>query len=686
MKIFETYCGNAMLNNALMTIEALGNLNTVSEITPNFLLELFENKNITGLNKRLKSYTMLFSLNNPLVNPAKKKDDVGEKTYKNLLTSILKNYESTGSLTCEVSGLKFEKTFESFYEDEIKIQKGILKAKKLDSKEEKKQLTNLDNTDFSLNRTWFPLIGGLGSDAQALPQAKFPIQIHPICIAILQFLPLSALLYKGGVLLIDSSNFEFSKRYVFENCKTLEQRIELKKSNEAIENVKDFSKGNYLLKALEILEDKIFEDEYSDLNLWSFSNSGTGASCEIDRIPNSLFKKLNQLYNNPNTITELKGILNNHNASNSFITNLENNTEWWLLYPNMFKKVKYDGVSVNFLEAYFKVIESSQKIEHAKYLAHLINKYKSKSFEKYLDSTSAWDEKKYRIDLYSVLVEATKNGEWSVYHQLHILDNFNQLPVKNTYYGMHKLIHFYYQKNVFDIVLPELKNEESLAKTVLEWIINMILDDSKMDSIIKDFKGAKDIKDVQKLFFERFSELMFRAYNNPDLNLKAIVNLFFDEDLNISISGLNELLRLFFTQQKQKNPNANNISQIKELDIDVENRLEGIAQFAKDYQDYYYSKNENKETRLKPFKRFLKLVNDISFDNSKFLYWFSEAIDNTNNYLTTNNLKNSEEWTDDLLSNPQGDFTISFAKFAIKFSLLKQYEQSILEQNQIVIS
>ena len=679
MKIFETYTGNAMLNNALMTIEALAELNNVSEITPELLLELFQNKNLPELNKRLKSYTMLFSLNNPLVNPAKKKDDVGEITYKNLLTSILKNCEFEGSLTCEISGLKFEKPFESFYEDEIKSQKEILKEKKIDAEEEKKQLSNLDNTDFSLNRTWFPLIGGLGSDAQALPQAKFSIQIHPICIVILQFLPLSALLYKGGILLIDSSNFEFSKRYVLENCKTLKERIETKKSNEPIENVKDFSKGNYILKALKIFEDKNFDDEYSDLNLWSFSNSGTGASCEIDRIPNSLFRKLNNLYNNPSISLELKDILNNNNLSNSFLTSLENDTEWWLLYPNVFKKVKYEGVSVNFLEAYFKAINSKQKIKYAKYLAYLINKYKSKYFEKYLNSTTAWDEKEYRIDLYAVLVEAAKGGEWNLHHHFKILDDANQLPVKNTFYDLHKLIHFYYQKKVFDSQIPELKNEESLAKTVVEWLIRMIQNDINNESIIRRLKNAQEYSSV------RYSGLMLRAYNDSNLNIETIINSLYDDHLNISVIGLNELLRLFFSQYELFNIQTNNRIQLHELEWTTKKWIIEINNFVKDYRAYYFDKYENKETGTKPLGKFLNLINDISLDNSEFLYWFKEAIENTNNYLITNNLKNSEEWSEGLLYNPDGEFAIPFAKFAIKFLLLKEFQPSISEQNQTVI-
>ena len=475
MSIFKNYTGNAMLNNALMTIEALGKLKSVDQITPNFLLDLYASQDLKEINKRLKSYTMLFSLNNPLVTPTKKQDNMGEKTYHRLLTSIMNNYENEGSKLCELSGLRFEKTFEAFYMDEIELQKKAVKLKKLDTKEEKKLISNLENTDFSLNRCWFPLIGGLGSDAQALPQAKFTIQIHPICIVIMQFLPLSSLLYKGGILLIDSSNFEFSRIFIDNNVKELQKRIELTKSTDSVENVKDFSKGSYLLKALEILENKELEEEYSDLNLWSFTNSGTGASCEIDRVPNVLMQKLIQLKRKSTIRKELIGILNRTESSFTFLSSLEGNIEWWLLYPNVFgsgkKAVPYDGVSVAFLEAYFKVIGSEQKIEYAKYLAYLIHKYKSKSFEKYLSKTDAWSEKEYRTDLYVVFAEATKNGEWDLARHLEILDNKEQVPVKNNYYNIHKITHYYYQKKVFNQQLPKLKSESTNVSVVCNWFI-----------------------------------------------------------------------------------------------------------------------------------------------------------------------------------------------------------------------
>ena len=100
MAIFRTYSGNAMLNNALMTLEALGNLNNVSEITEELLLQLYEKRKLLEINKRLKSYTMLFTKNGPLHNDKTN----GERIYDSLLKTILSSYENGGDKICEISG------------------------------------------------------------------------------------------------------------------------------------------------------------------------------------------------------------------------------------------------------------------------------------------------------------------------------------------------------------------------------------------------------------------------------------------------------------------------------------------------------------------------------------------------------------------------------------------------------
>jgi hypothetical protein len=664
MKIFETYTGNAMLNNALMTVEALGNLKNVSEITPGILLQLYNDKGLLKLNKRLKSYTMLFTKNGPLHNDKAN----GDKTYDALFRTIINNFENEGDRQCEISGLKFNSTFNIVFEK-------ALKSIDIPEKEIQKKDTNL-------SRTWFPLIGGLGSDAQALPQAKFTIQIHPICIAILQFLPLSSLLYKGGILLIDSSNFEFVRGFVAENQKELEKRIQTTKSTDSVENVRDFSKGSYLLKALKILEDKEeFEETYSDLNLWSFSNSGTGASCEIDRVPNDLIHKLINLKKiSPDVRKELENILNNNQSAYSFLKDLEDKAEWWLLYPNVFgsgkKESKYPGVSVPFLEAYFKETGNLKLTEYAKYLSYLIDKYKNKSFEKYLDKTDAWDNKQYpyRLDLYTVLVEATAKGEWSLDHQLQIIDDGLQLPVKNTFYNLHKLAHFYYQKKVFANQPPTLPNMLSNVKDVCKWMITLIQNDENNKRLIKDLTSVQNYTSVG------FAGLLLRFFELPGLDLLTITNALYDDNFFLARNGLNELLRIFFNQSQQEIFEISDLKLSHKLTLSEPTKkwFDDIEEFAKDYQAYYFDKYKSKGKTL-------RLIKDISLESSPFLYWFRDATEKTNDFLNIKDGNKSDKWSDALLYNPQGDFSISFSKFAIKFSLLKQYQYSFTQQNITLI-
>ncbi len=653
-----------------MTIEALGGMKNISEITPPLLLQLYEERGLLKLNKRLKNYTMLFTKNGPLYNDKNN----GDKIYDTLFKTIIETFENTGENICEISGLKFQTPFNKVYE--IALAKVGLSAKEI------------ANKDTTISRTWFPLIGGLGSDAQALPQAKFSIQIHPICIAILQFLPLSSLLYSGGVLLIDSSNFGFAKQFIFDNQKLLQKHIETTKSTEQIENVR-FTKGNYVLKAIEILEEKEeFEEEYSDLNLWSFSNSGTGASCEIDRVPNSLIRKLIELKNaSPSVGAELKSILMGGLSSN-FLKALEENKEWSFLYPDVSgtgkKRTEYEGVSQLFLEVYFEVTENVKHIEYAKYLAYLIDKYKTSSFDKYLIKTDAWKEKEYRIDLYAVLVEATKNGEWSLNHQLKILDNSDLVPIKNNYYNLHKLIHFYYQKKVFTKEIPTIDDATANTKEVCVWFISLIQNDENSAKIINSLINRQEYSSVS------YSELFERICKKQNVDIRVIAHVLYNEYLVQQKNGLNELLRLFFNQPEQPifpirmDFNLTSFSDDNSRSFDMQ-WYKQFDEFSADYQQYYFDKYQNRNTGAKPYNKYLTLIKGISFESSDFLYWFREALENVNVFLGRRDGLKTDKWTGDLLYNSYGEYSPSFTKLAIKLSLLKTIQQSIHTSQTITI-
>jgi hypothetical protein len=657
MKIFKTYTGNAMLNNALMTVEALAKLKDVTEVTPEALIQLYNQYQLKQLNKRLKSYTMLFTKNGPLHNDAKN----GLKVYDALMQKLLSNVESEGNRICEVSGLSFDTTFEEIFKKALK--KVGLSEKEIKSK------------DTSLNRSWFPLIGGLGSDAQALPQAKYTIQIHPVCIAIMQFLPLSALLYKGGVLLIDSSNFLFAREFVGSNVKELGKRIQSTPATESIENVKDFSKGNYLLKALSILEEKEYEDTYSDLNLWSFSNSGTGASCEIERIPSVLINKIKNLDRQVNVRNELRKIFSDNYTSSKFLEALENNSDWFLLYPQVFgsgkKKVEHPGYSPKFLEAYYQEIENHKSIEYAQYLAQLIKKYQSVSFSKILNKTDAYNDADYKTELYKVLIKATEDGMWDLFHHIDILDEKDRLPIKNTYYGLHKLIHYYYQNQLFSKQLPEVKTQQSHVFNACQWLIAFIQKDTKRERTIQDLKNSQQYTTVG------YNGILLRYAQLNSLPLEPLLASFYNDSFIFVKTGLNELLRIFFTQQEQPEYEIHSLLLPSDwvLPEDVRQWLKNMELFANDYQQYYFNKYENKYTGRKPFVKFLELIQDIPNDNNGFKKWLEEAISNTNKFLNDLSETKKEVWNiDQLLHSPEGAYAVTFARFVIRVFLFRQYQ------------
>lgn len=683
MRIFENYTGNAMLNNALMTIESLAHLSDVSEINPKVLQDLYESSDLSAINQRLKSYTMVFSLNNPLVNPAKKAGNAGERTYDRLMTAIMSSFENKGKSICEISGLRFEKTFEDFYKEVLEQQKQELRATISDPNELKKEIDKIDKTDTSLNRTWFPLIGGLGSDAQALPQAKYAVKIHPICIAILQFLPLSAVLYKGGVLLVDSSNFLLSKEMISTNVKAVRDKIQFHSADKSVENIRDFNKGSYLLRALAILSEKEqFDETYSDLNLWSFSNSGTGASCEIDRVPNQLIRKLQKLHRNAVISEELKSVLASDHMY-KFLESLEDGKEWYGLFRAVFgsgkKRVEYEGMSPEFLEAYFNAIQSSKSIQYAKYIAWLVQKYKNKKTEQLLLKTDGWNDPEFKIELFRILAEATKESNWSFANQIDILDNADNLPVRNSFWSLHRLIHFYSYKNIFLSDLPGASINDSRVSKAASLLIAIIQGSSDKNRLLKSLLSDSDYRKTS------FEAVIIDAAGEHELPLENMIETFYDDDFQFSKYGMVELLRLYFSQPNQEQLSVKIWDSILNHSALFEEWKNKITGFVDDYQQYYFNRYQNPVTQKPPMGKFSKVITTLIHPRENFTGLLRQAIYNTNQYFIDEKLATVDKWTiEDLLTNPLGESSPGMSRLAIKFIMkthIKDLQQQLLIQN-----
>ncbi|WP_157607709.1 hypothetical protein [Runella limosa] len=648
-KIFETYTGNSFLDNALYTLEGLGSCN-ITELNVEKLKKLFQDpykkghQSLMQLNKRLKNYTMLFTKNGPLHNDK----EFGERIYKTLMESIIDGFEDEGENICELSGMRFHKKFETYYAETL--QKIGYPADKIIGK------------DKTINRCWFPLIGGLGSDAQALPQARRAIQIHPIWVVVMQFLPLSAVIFKGGVLLVDSSNFEFAKLMVAKFVDEIKSRAESVSVSQQIENYKDYAKGNYILQALSILDDKEdYDDEYTDINLWSFSNSGTGASCEIDRVPNRLIRKLLAFKKDGYTSKRLGYILNNPKLTNSFLESLETNNDWWGLYIPIDKDKNL--IESKFLEKYYELIGKKINLDYAKYIAFLLNIYveKEKNFAKLIDSSlDAYKDDNYRVEIYKALIKATQEGKWSLEHHLQIIDNPDSFPIKNTFYSFHKLIHFYYWKKEFRNELPTLiQCQKTQVENACEWLIGLVQIDKNKEKTINWLKNQQYYAQVT------FVEILLRQAKT--VSMKSVLTYLYDENWNSIRIGLNELLRIFFNQPSQR-----------QITFGDENGIEEnpFTDFAEAYKKYYTEKYSNAKFRM--------LVKSIPNDNRKFKSWLGNTLQEREKYYNEYPQENIAVFElDELMSNPSGERRLNFARFAIKFSLLKLTELNEYQSNEI---
>ncbi len=642
--IFNNYTGSAFLNNALQTIEVLAELEEVSEITTDTLLKLYKEHKIWELFKRMKSYSMLFSRNGPLLNDK----DFGDKIFKGIIEYTLNNFETEGQYQCEISGLRFDTSFSKIYEKVLyQIKYPVKKIKRKDK---------------TINRCWFPLTGALGSDAQALPQATFEIKIHPICLVIIQFLPFTALLYKGGILLIDSVNFEFSKDYIKDNVKRVQQEIETTSSDKSVENIRDFSQGDYLLRAIKIYSEKQnFYDNYADLNLWSFSNSGTGASCSIDRIPNLAFKTLFDLYVPSETRNDLVDILKS-SIVHLFLECLFEKKDFWGFYSRKVKNKKIEGVGVPFYDAYQIAIGNDQQLQYAKYTAYLIHNdgKKSKADIKLLEKSDAYKEAEYNNLVYSVLLRATKNGKWSLKNHLEILDESNDSLIHARIYGIFKMIHYYYLKEAFlhNCPIPKLTN----LNPVISTIIHLIENDVENERSIKRLQHAQD--------YETFNINQVFIRKSEKVNLGDIVKYTY-RDYTPYRRGLNKLLRLYFAQPIRNNDFEDRFYIYFQSSSNQDFQI--YQDFISDFEGYYLKKYNQDYTKYK---------NQFPRTTNHFRIWILDVLKNMQGYYQGNkqeenyNKSKLEDYEENLFFAPNGEYSLNFSRFAIQFLFNQQFLKS----------
>lgn len=279
------FTGNPFVDTGLSVLVAKARelgwaIESIHELTPDAMRQVIGDAEWLALaNRRLKAFNMVVGNNSPLTNtssnPSLRKtnrgrlnpeDDKGFQEYvaimQGLVTEAIMPLRDNATL-CECCGTRSSTT--------------VLAAK---GKE--------------IGRDWFPLAGSLGSDAQALPAGSHAPRICSLCLLAIQALPLGVTLLKGKLACFQSTSWKMTQilvEYIYRETWVM---LASTKSNEKVAALG--AKGRTTPTAIRLLQ--LFENlqvdqrmlelpAYVTMNIWLFSNSGTGADCDLIEIPNN---------------------------------------------------------------------------------------------------------------------------------------------------------------------------------------------------------------------------------------------------------------------------------------------------------------------------------------------------------------------------------------------------------------
>ena len=309
--------GNPFVDTGWYAIAALSNRESVSDITQNDINRILSQYDIADINRKLKSFTMIFGTNGPLFQNAFKPHN--KEIYHDFLEELVRCFQDEPIELCEICGRMHNFNIKNIW-NQIALKYNIK------NKEEK-----------TIGRDFFPLIGSLGNDAQALPGASRMYSICSKCLFAVNFIPLASLLLKGRLICYESTEEAFSIHLIKCNIRENMDKLYVEKSEIIGKN-----KGNIFY--IKFVEDMLSEidninmmksiKETTALYIWIFSNAGTGADCDLVEIPNPILRFIQKASLESIKIkNNLLDILKNDNKGR-FFDDVTNRKECFILYPH----------------------------------------------------------------------------------------------------------------------------------------------------------------------------------------------------------------------------------------------------------------------------------------------------------------------------------------------------------------
>ncbi len=261
--------GNPFVDTGLMVLAALAEKDHVSDLSLADIRRVFgDGRQLARNNRGLKCFTMVFGTNGPLTQPAYNKSGKNEEIYLGILKQLLDCADKEGKSgpRCDITGIRTAFDFHAACAKALSDGGVPVPEKKW------------------IGRDWVPLGGSLGNDAQALPVASRPLHVSALALLALQYLPLGLFLFRGKLTCYQSSANDLTQALVSDVVADNLNRLSLGNSEILGKGSGTGIVLDFLIRRFELLKEESLPAG-SELMLWLFSNSGTGADCDVEQVP-----------------------------------------------------------------------------------------------------------------------------------------------------------------------------------------------------------------------------------------------------------------------------------------------------------------------------------------------------------------------------------------------------------------
>lgn len=272
--------GNPFVDCGLAVVTYLAGRSSIDDLTLSDIANVVgDGSGLAAKNVLLKSYTMVFGTNGPLMQYAYRKSGTNEVIYRSMLHLLVRATAEEGSQgePCELSGIRTRLDLHALSSQALREAGQKLPERKW------------------VGRDWLPLAGSLGNDAQTMPAASRPLHVSALALLAVQYLPLGVCLLEGKLTCFQSTSPALVQQLTADLAGQYLDRLAAGNADIIGKGLGSSTLVNQLLRLFERTK-KLVQSESlaanTTLYAWLFSNSGANPYCRILPIPDPVLRFL----------------------------------------------------------------------------------------------------------------------------------------------------------------------------------------------------------------------------------------------------------------------------------------------------------------------------------------------------------------------------------------------------------